>query len=104
MSTKGIISWHNPTTNTDGSAFDANAQAGGFELQFDGAGVVDFLFTAGVNVFDMNTLDAYKALAEGPHNVALAIVNKSGVASAFSAPVTFQVTKTPDAPSAVAVD
>lgn len=103
MATKGIISWVNPTTNTDGTAYDGATLNAGYTLQLDGVGAVSIPLAYGTS-FDMNTLAAYKALkSDKTHTAALQVVTKAGVASDFSAPVTFSVPAIPMVPTSVAV-
>ena len=102
MAIKGIISWVNPVTNTDGTAYDAANQNAGYTLQFDGVGAVSIPLVYGTS-FDMNVLLAYTSLKSGSHTVELQSVTKGGVASAFSTPATFSVAAIPLAPTAVAV-
>ncbi len=102
MALKGIISWVNPTTNTDGTAYDGATQNAGYTLQLDGVGQVSIPLAYGTS-FDMNTLAAFKALKSGYHTAALQVVTKQGVASDFSGAVTFSVAATPLAPSNLAV-
>lgn len=100
---KGILSWTNPSTYTDGTAMPVTDLAG-IEIQFDNIGVVSVPGAVGQNAgFDLNTVASYQALTHGPHTLGLAVVSKGGVASAFSSATTFQVEGTPMAPTAVAV-
>jgi hypothetical protein len=100
---KGILSWTNPSTYTDGTAMPASDLAG-IEIQFDGAGVVSVPGVIGQNAgFDLNTLASYSSLKHGPHALGLAVVSKGGVASAFANAVTFQTEGTPMAPTDVVV-
>lgn len=103
MAVKGIINWVNPSTNTDGTAYDASKDNAGYTLQLDGVGQVSIPLAYGTS-FDMNSLDAYKALkSDKTHTAALQVVNKAGVASDFSAAATFSVVAVPSAPSSVSV-
>lgn len=102
MSIKGQLTWVNPTTNTDLTAYDAATQNAGYTVKIDGVGAVSIPLAFGTS-FDLNLLDAYKRLASGPHTLAMQVVNKSGVASDFSAAATFSIDAVPMAPTSVAV-
>lgn len=96
------ISWANPTTNTDGTPYNAATDNAGYELVLDGAPAVSIPVSYGTS-FDLSTLAAFTALKSGSHTAALAVVNKQGVVSDFSAQATFLLAGTPSAPTAVAV-
>lgn len=103
MAVKGILSWVNPTTNTDGSAYDGAADNAGYTIEIDGQGEVSVPLAYGTN-FDLNQLADYQALKAGSHTVAIAAVTKEGVASDFSAPASFSVAaKVPSSPTGVSV-
>lgn len=94
------LSWNQPFTNTDGSAFDL-AQYQRYEVQFD-ALPVQALAVAwdadGAFVFDANV-----NLPDGPHSGKIRVVNKSGTPSAWSNTASFTVAKVPEAPTSFVV-
>ena len=94
------LSWNQPFTNTDGSAFDL-AQYQRYEVQFDALPVQTLAVSwdsDGAFVFDANV-----TLADGPHTGKLRVVNKSGTVSAWSNSATFTVTRVPEAPTSFTV-
>jgi hypothetical protein len=101
MTQAHTLQWVNPTQNTDGSPFDP-ADFAGIQIQVDGAVAVSVPSSIETS-FDLSTLALWPTLKSGPHTVALAIVNKEGEASAFSAAATFSVARVPAAPTAVVV-
>ncbi len=104
MSNPHTISWVNPTTFTDGSAY-AQTDNAGYTLQIDGVGAVSIPLAFGTS-FDLSTLAAYQALKKGTHTVALAAVAAAasgGQTSAFSNVSTFQISVPPSAPTSLAI-
>lgn len=101
------ISWVNPiqAKAPDGSAvaWDANTELAGIEIAIDAVPAVSVPVAFGATTFQLASLDAYKQLGSGDHSVKLAVVTKEGVASDFSAAVTFSVAVVPFAPTAVVV-
>jgi hypothetical protein len=97
--TPHTLTWANPTTNTDGSPYTQSDNAG-YEITLDGAGAVGIPLAYGTS-FDLDALTAYTSLKSGAHTLALRVVSKQGVASDYSAAVTFQVAATPMAPTIV---
>lgn len=95
------VSWANPTTYTDGSAY-GQADNAGYTLQLDGVGAISVPLAWGTS-FDISTLAAFAALKRGSHKVAVAAVSKEGAQSDFSAPASFPVVFPPMAPTSVAV-
>lgn len=96
------VNWVNPTTYTDGSAYDQSDNAG-YTLQLDGVGAVSIPLAWGTS-FDLTSLGQYKDLKRGDHTVAVAVVSKAGVQSDFSVPATFSIEVPPMAPTSVVVD
>lgn len=96
------LSWVNPTLNTDGSAYDAVTENAGYTVRVDGTGAVSIPLSFGTN-FDLATLAVVQALKAGPHQAALAVSNKDGEVSAFSADVTFRVIGIPNPPTNLTV-
>lgn len=76
------LTWVNPTTREDGSAYDQSQNAG-YEIQFDGQAAVSVPLAYGTS-FDLELLDAYHALAAGTHQLGLAVVDTGGLVSSFS--------------------
>lgn len=97
MANPKTLSWTNPTTYTDGSAYP-QADNAGYTIQLDGTGTVSVPLAFGTS-FDLSTLSAYTALKRGTHTVALQVVSKAGLASAFSTPASFQVEVPPNPPT-----
>lgn len=95
------LTWANPTTYVDGSAYGQTDNAG-YTLQIDGQGAVSIPLAWGTS-FDIATLAAYQSLKRGQHGVSLAAVSKEGLASDFSTPVTFPIAVAPMAPTHLAV-
>lgn len=102
MTAPHTLTWTNPTTNTDGTAYDAATENAGYTIQIDGTGAVSIPLAYGTT-FDLSLLDAFTSLKSGAHSLALQVTNKQGVSSAFSASATFPVVGTPLAPTAVVV-
>lgn len=102
MASPHTLSWTNPTTNTDGTAYNASTDNAGYTLQLDGVGTVSIPLVFGTT-FDMYTLDAFQALKAGLHTASLQVVSKQGVASDFSSAATFSVAGKPSAPTNLVV-
>lgn len=98
-----LLTWTNPTTNTDGGAYDAATENAGYNLAFDNTSAAVSVPVAFATSFDFGSLDAYKALKSGNHTIRLSVVNKAGGESAYSAPLSFRKTGTPNVPVLVAV-
>lgn len=98
---KSTLTWQNPATYTDGSAY-VQADNAGYTLKIDGDPSVSIPLAWGTS-FDLATLAAYQALKRGTHSVSLAAVSKEGLASDFSTPVTFPVAVAPVAPTHLAL-
>lgn len=101
MANPHVLSWINPTLNTDGSAM-AQPDFAGYELSLDGAPSVSVPLQFGVT-FDMATLAAYQALKTGAHTATLAVVNTAGNVGAPSTAASFQLSPTPGIISNLAV-
>jgi hypothetical protein len=96
------MSWVNPTSNTDGSAYDAATENAGYTVILDGQGAVSIPLAYGTT-FELTQLAVFADLKSGNHTAALAVVNKKGVSSAPSAAATFFVDSVPMAPTGLAV-
>lgn len=103
MSLQGQLSWVNPSTNTDGSAFSAATDLAGIQIEFDAAPVVSVPVSFNANTFDLTTLAAYNSLKSGDHTVAISVVNTAGSPSALSPSDTFSIAVVPNAPSGLAI-
>jgi hypothetical protein len=91
MAFNGILSWLNPTSRSDGTVYDALTETAGYQISLDAVPAVD-VPTGFATSFDLKTLAAYPSLQVGvPHTITLAIVDKGGLVSAPSAPVTFSI-------------
>ena len=101
MATPHTMTWTNPTTNTDGTPY-LQADNAGYELAIDSQPAVSIPLAYGTS-FDLNALNAFADLKSGLHTIALRVVSKQGVASDFSAPLTFPVVGTPMAPTNLAL-
>lgn len=100
---QGILTWVNPTANTDGTPYNAASENAGYELAFDSdVPAVTLPFALGTT-FDMSTTTAFQDLTSGTHDVRLRVVTKGGTKSAYAVG-TFQIVGTPLAPSALDVD
>lgn len=97
------ITWTNPTKNTDGGDYDAATENAGYELAFDAQTAAVSLPLAFGTSFDFGTTQAYQDLKSGSHSVKLAVVNKAGAKSAYSAPGNFRKAGVPSAPVLVSV-
>lgn len=95
------LTWQNPASYTDGSAY-AQADNAGYTIKIDSEPAVSIPLPWGTS-FDLSTLAAYQALKRGSHTVALAAVSKEGLASDFSTPVTFPIAVAPMAPTHLAM-
>jgi hypothetical protein len=82
MAIKGLLSWVNPVTRADGTAYNQTQNAG-YEIQFDGTPAVSIPLSYGTS-FDMTTLAAYNALIPGTHTVGIAVVDTGGLVSSFA--------------------
>lgn len=104
MAAVHTINWVNPTTNTDGTAYDAANENAGYVIALDNdpSGVVA-VPVAFASSFDLSTLSQFSDLKAGSHTARIAVVNKGGVQSEFSAAATFPVVGTPNAPTNVVV-
>lgn len=96
------LSWVNPTTNTDGSAFADTTDTAGYEIAIDGAAAVSIPIGFATS-FDMSTLAVWPTLKTGNHTATLAVATKEGVTGLPSNPVTFPVFGVPTAPTGLAV-
>lgn len=103
MSIRGIISWDNPTTNVDGSAYNHATQGVGYELALNSEQPLLTLPFAFGNSFDMNSIEQYVALGYGTHTVRLRVVSRNGGTSAWAS-ATFLKAPAPSAPANLAVD
>lgn len=98
------LTWTNPTSNTDGGAYDAATENAGYELAFDAdtQGAVSLPFSFG-NSFDFSVTEAYQTLKSGPHAARLAVVNKAGLRSTFSEAAPFLKVGVPNPPTNLGV-
>lgn len=96
-----VLSWTNPTAYTDGSPY-AQSDNAGYTIQIDGTGAVSIPLAFGTS-FDLTTLAVFPTLKRGSHTVALAVVSKEGMQSAFSTAASFPVTVPPNSPTNLAV-
>lgn len=103
MAYQYIITWDNPTTNTDGSPYNAEQDNAGYELAFDNSPAAVALPFAFGTEFDLKTLEAFQSLTPGTHSVRLRVVNKGGIASDWTGGAPFQIYGTPLAPTNLAV-
>jgi hypothetical protein len=103
MANPHILTWANPTTRVDGTAFDPATEIAGYEISLDNSAAIDIPFSPGVTSFDLSTLAAFEALKSGTHTLGMAVVDKGGLTSAFSTPATFSVIAQPSVPTSVAV-
>jgi hypothetical protein len=94
------LSWNQPFTNTDGSAFDL-AQYQRYEVQFDALPVQALAVTWDAD--GAFNYDADVNLPDGPHTGRIRVVNKTGTSSAWSNTASFTVTKVPEAPTSFSV-
>jgi hypothetical protein len=101
MSNPHILSWTNPTQDTQGNPY-TQAENTGYEVVFDGGTPVTLPGVTWATSFDLSTLPAYQALKAGTHTVELAAIDAGG-ASAFTAAVTFSIVATPLAPTNLAI-
>lgn len=101
MANPHVLSWVNPTLNTDGTAYAQTSNAG-YELSLDGTAAVAVPL-AWATSFDMSTLAAFDALKSGTHTVTLANVTTAGIVGVASAPLSFSIAATPDAPTGLAI-
>ena len=92
-----ILSWENPTQDTDGNAY-GQADNAGYTIMLDDEPAISVPLAWGTQ-FDLDTLSAFNSLKSGQHTAALAVVSKGGVSSAYSSPVTFPVLPAPMAPT-----
>ena len=103
MANKTRLTWTNPTQNEDNTPYDASTQNAGYDLALDGiVPTVTLPFALGTE-FDMKNLAAYTAMPSGSHVARLRVVNKDGIYSDWSPPVTFLKVATPRAVSTLAV-
>lgn len=93
-----VVSWINPTARNDGTAFNAQSETAGYEIQLDGAGQVS-VPNGYATSFDLATLSVYDGLKHGTHSVAVDVVAKDGSKSVFSQAASFQVVVAPLAPT-----
>lgn len=99
-----IMTWTNPTTDTDGNPY-VQAQNAGYTIAIDGQPGVSVPLAYGTS-FDIGSLAAVQALKSGQHQVSLALVTNQangGVTGVFSAPATFPIFPTPTAPGNLAI-
>lgn len=101
MANPHVLTWTNPTTNTDGSAMPQSEFAG-YQISFDGDAAVSIPLAFGTT-FDMGSLAAYEALKSGAHTVSLAVVSNAGIVGAASNAASFSVAGTPSAPTGLTV-
>lgn len=102
MTSPYMLTWVNPTTNTDGSAL-TQSDVAGYEIAIDGAAAVSVPLGYATS-FDLTTLAGFSVLKSGSHTVTLAVTNKEGETGAASSAVTFPVLpKVPGVPTALAV-
>lgn len=101
MANPHVLSWVNPTTYTDGSAY-AQTDNAGYQIVLDNSPAVGIPLAWGTT-FDMSTLAAYQALTRGSHTVAIEAVDVSGEVSAPSNTATFQINLPPSPPTNLTV-
>lgn len=94
VSNPSTVTWKNPTTYIDGSAY-GQADNAGYQLSFDAQPVVSVPLAWGTS-FDLTSLAAYKALKKGAHTLTFQAVSKGGVAS-VPATAPFQIEIAPSA-------
>lgn len=98
------LRWQHPKTNTDGSAFDAS-QFGGWEVEVNGE--PNFSVPAGWEddgeySVELASLDVFAP--SGTYVVRMRVVNKAGLASDWSNPLTFVIDRrVPSSPFGLAV-
>lgn len=102
MSNPHTLSWTNPTTATDGSAYN-QAMNAGYQVSLDGQAEVSIPMAWGTS-FDLSTLAAFEALKSGTHTATLANVTTSGIVGVASAPVSFSLAPVPSAPTGLAIN
>jgi hypothetical protein len=102
MSQVHIAQWVNPTQNTDGTAF-ASTDFAGIQIEIDGQPAVSVPEASEITSFDLSTLAIWSTLKSGSHTATLAITNKEGNTSAFSAVATFPILAVPMAPTGLTV-
>lgn len=98
------MSWVNPTTDTDNNPY-AQGDNAGYMIAIDGQPAVSIPLTWGTS-FDLAQLAAVQSLKSGQHTAQLALISspaKGGVTGLFTAPVTFPVYPTPNAPSNLSI-
>lgn len=64
MANPHVLTWTNPTTNTDSSPYDVAAENAGYTVQLDGAGAVSIPLAAGTS-FDLATVAEFASLPSG---------------------------------------
>lgn len=96
MTSPYMLTWVNPTTNTDGSAL-AQSDVAGYTIVLDGAAAVSVPLGYATS-FDLATLAGFSSLKSGNHTVALAVTNKEGV-TGNAASVSFSVVPVPGVPT-----
>ncbi len=101
MSNPHVITWVNPTTNTDGSPF-SQAECAGYQVSFDGEAAVSIPLAYGTS-FDLSTLAAYQSLTTGSHKVTLSVVSTAGTVSAPSNAASFSIAATPSPATQLAI-
>lgn len=94
ISNPKTLTWTNPATYIDGSAY-GQADNAGYQIAFDGQPAISIPLSWGTS-FDLVTLAAYTALKKGTHTLALAPVSVKGVVGAFSS-ASFSVDLAPSA-------
>jgi hypothetical protein len=100
MANEHRLSWVNPAQRADGSAL-APADIGGYTVTIDGT--VRVSLSGSATTADLSKEPAYQALKPGAHTATVAVIDKHGVSSAQSAPVTFTVAAVPNAPTGVSI-
>jgi hypothetical protein len=103
VANKNKLTWVNPTTYTDGTAYDPATENAGYELSINGAEASVALPFAFGTEFEMKDLEEYRQLPLGEHTVRLRVITKQGVASDYTGAVTFRKDGQPLAPANLAV-
>lgn len=96
-----MVTWENPTQNTDDTPFNPATEIAGYEIGFDNKPAVAIPIGTATS-YDVEQLDAYKALKSGAHTIQLAVVSKVGTKSA-PATTSFPIKGTPRAVTSLAM-
>jgi hypothetical protein len=92
MSNPYLMTWDNPTTNTDGTVLPQTDIAG-YQIGVDSAPAVSVPIGFATS-FDLTTLAGFSGLKSGQHTASLAVVNKEGTVG-VAATTTFPVLAVP---------